>query len=321
MTLMREKVKSEITMPGVRRGFTLVELLVVIAIIGVLVALLLPAVQAAREAARRTQCLNKERQICLAIHSFADANKHFPGAVKEGSGEFSYFVDVLPHMEDEAARRLVDLKHAWDDDENIVASTTSISFIRCPSQSAEEWTSMAEHAVTVFRMNSFAAHYPAVLGADNGCPPVPSGQIPYSISCSGSNANGSKATNGIMYEKSDTKFREITDGTSKTFLLGENSWDHLSQRAWIVGRAGSATYSGRNLANPINSFSLPHKKNTSTSTVTCLINDVSFGSNHPGGCHFAFGDGSARFVSENAELDLLKAYASRAMGETTTELP
>lgn len=304
-----------------RRGFTLVELLVVIAIIGVLVALLLPAVQAAREAARRTQCLNKVKQIGLAIHSFADANRRFPPAVIKGPGELSYYVDVLPHMEDEAAQKLVDQKFNWDTDENLVANKTSIPFLRCPSQASEEWTSTAVHAGAGLQMNAYAAHYPAILGADNGCPPIPADQIPYPINCSGSNANGSKATNGIMYEGSKTKFRDVTDGTSKTFLIGENGWDHLSQRVWIVGRAGSAVYAGRNLANPINSFSLPFKKDTSTTTVICLINDVSFGSKHPGGCHFAFGDGSARFVTENAELDVLKAFASRAMGEVNAELP
>lgn len=295
------------------RGFTLVELLVVIAIIGILVALLLPAVQAAREAARRTSCLNKEKNIALAIHNFADANRRFPPAV---TGEFSYLLVVLPYMEDEAAKNLVDQSHSWDDNENDVASKTPITFLRCPSQFAEEWTNMDSHAVTGYKMNSSATHYVAIAGAKSGCSPADSGR--YAISCGGS--NGGKASSGIMYQDSTTKFREVTDGTSKTFLIGENSWDHLSQRAWIVGRAGSAFYSCRNLLHPLNSFSLPHKKDTS-GTAICLINDVSFGSKHPGGCHFAFGDGSARFVAENADMTVLWAFATRAMGETANDLP
>jgi hypothetical protein len=173
--------------------------------------------------------------------------------------------------------------------------------------------------MSTYQTNGFAAHYPAVMGAKNGCPQATGD---YTILCSGS--NGGKATNGIIYEGAKTKFREITDGTSKTFLLGENSWDHLSHRVWVAGRAGSASYAGRNLMYSINSFSLPFMTSTSATSATCVINDVSFGSKHPGGAHFGLADGAARFVSENAELAVLKAYASRAgrsLGETTTELP
>jgi prepilin-type N-terminal cleavage/methylation domain-containing protein/prepilin-type processing-associated H-X9-DG protein len=300
-------------------AFTLVELLVVIAIIGILVALLLPAINAARESARRAQCLNKEKQICLAILTYAEANKAFPPATfGTAGGELSYLTTILPYIEEPGAKSLVKTTINWDDVANQTAGTTPIPFLRCPSQDPTEWTSVAEHDTTLLKMTGLAAHYTAICGAKTACP-QPTND-PYTISCSG--ANGGKAKNGIMYEGSATKFREIKDGTSKTFLIGEIGWDHLSLRVWLVGRAGTAVYGGRNMINPINSFTLPHRKNTTTSTVTCPINDVSFGSKHLGsGAHFGFADGSVRFISENAPLFLLKAYSSRAVGELAGELP
>lgn len=110
---------------------------------------------------------------------------------------------------------------------------------------------------------------------------------------------------------SKIKFKDITDGTSKTFLIGEVSWDKSLTRTWMIGDTPQFAYAGRNLRESMHSFANP-PDNTSS-----INNDISFGSTHPGGAHFGFADGSARFVSENIELDTLKAAASRADGFTT----
>jgi hypothetical protein len=146
--------------------------------IGILVALLLPAVNSARESARRSQCLNKEKQICLSILAFAEANKHFPPASYTSGGEFSYIAAILPYIEEPAAKSLLSLTDKWDNVSNDKASQTLISFLRCPAQDPQEWTNVTVAGSTSFQMTGVAAHYPAVLGADEGC-----GSNRYSISC------------------------------------------------------------------------------------------------------------------------------------------
>lgn len=117
------------------RGFTLVELLVVISIVGVLVGLLLPAVQAARETARRIQCLNNLKNIGLAIHNFEDANRVMPLGSQKLSGTLhAWSTLILPHLEQPAVFSQIDLKTPWDSPaRNAQAALTDLSVYRCPS--------------------------------------------------------------------------------------------------------------------------------------------------------------------------------------------
>ena len=118
------------------------------------------------------------------------------------------------------------------------------------------------------------------------------------------------ATNGIIYVDSEISFKHITDGSSNTFLIGEMSWVKASPvRVWIVGSTPSrdCVYSAKNVFYPMN-FAARNAPGIAN-------NDVSFGSEHPGGAHFARADGSADLVSENTDLIVLRAFASRADGE------
>jgi hypothetical protein len=122
-----------------------------------------------------------------------------------------------------------------------------------------------------------------------------------------------------MYPKSKTKSREVTDGLSKTFLIGEVSWEIYALRAWICGSGASTGvnwgWAARNLSNPINSAVAGQGNAGVWQQITVLLNHSSLGSQHGGGAFIGNGDGSVRFVSENTEISVLRAAASRANNE------
>lgn len=313
-------------------GFTLVELLVVIAIIGILVALLLPAVQAAREAARRTQCLNQLRQVGLATQMFTDSKGHFPAAADEYG--YSHLAQILPFHEELALSGLLDfnpelgpsLKAPWDNtsDPDIVAAyATPIPAFKCPSNPAVEETNLAPSGQTDIQGSALRGHYGAVLGCkfacsgssseDSRCPVDPV------LGCS----TGGTATGGIMYVTSKTKYKHVTDGLSKTVLVGELAGDYGHSRTWMAGAAdplegGGWTYSGKNLFWPLKYAT--RKRKSDEPTLRIRENDLSFNSFHPGGVHFAYADGSGKLINESIEEDVYFAIASRA-GEEVVETP
>jgi len=186
-----------------RNGFTLVELLVVIAIIGILVALLLPAIQAAREAARRNSCLNNMRQIGLAVHNFMDSNKALPPA-EISSPMTSIHAFLLPYLEEQAAFKLYKFKQDFGATVNKAARETHISGYVCP---------------TVPEVRQAVADYAA-------CPILTPGAIGVLESSKkikvrrGKNKDGS--IQGPIRSDVPTKAKRIIDGLSKTFLLFED---------------------------------------------------------------------------------------------------
>jgi len=300
-------------MPSRRHGFTLVELLVVIAIIGVLFALLLPAVQAAREAARRTQCLNNVKQLALGCHSFENANQVFPASSDDHSS--SFVVQILPFIEMRQVYDLFDFRYYVGVEANKRAWGRTIPMTRCPSQGYDEETVISGTELTNYVLedgNQWRSHFVAVMGASDGCPP-PTGSPYKVVSCT---SLGGYAVNGIMYPGGKTHVPEITDGLASTLLIGESSWDMGSSRVWAVGSLYPsnhrwATYGGRNVAYPINTKTT---KRVMGGTFT-RYNDIAFGSLHPGGAHFGLADGSVRFISENIDLVVYKGLASADVGE------
>jgi prepilin-type N-terminal cleavage/methylation domain-containing protein/prepilin-type processing-associated H-X9-DG protein len=249
-------------------AFTLVELLVVIAIIGVLVALLLPAIQAAREASRRTDCINRIRQLALAAHNHQSAKKVLPS-----HGDFpqslSALARLLPYTENQNVLNLVDQKAHWRDDSNIRALNTSLPFLRCPSGNPVEMTYINGRDDGIVKETNLKSHYVGNLGArpqlcasvlatvapDNTYDQfVPPGDPPTSIACAddpatlpstlsappvtnpgGAPGSGGGANNGTIFPLSKLDFNRITDGTSNTIMFGEMSWDMGPQEPWIVG--------------------------------------------------------------------------------------
>jgi prepilin-type N-terminal cleavage/methylation domain-containing protein len=316
-----------------RKGFTLVELLVVIAIIGILIALLLPAVQAAREAARRTACNNTLKQIALATINYQSANKVFPPAATTLTSQpnpfgnpsgysFSYAALILPFIEEQGVKSLVNLNGVYDDASNAAAYNMPLPFLKCPSQDpAERMFGKIYDTTGVVGPDDRANHYEAVMGGKIAdCTGTTQSSSIYTLDCGFSASGGSGAINGIMFTDTKTipcKTRpgHITDGLSKTFLIGELSWDAYSKRAWLVGRVSNFVYSGKGIIHTINTKRRLLSPDPPL-TADAKGNDVSFGSKHPGGAHFSNADGSVKFLSENTAIDLLRASASRAGGES-----
>ncbi len=287
-------------------GFTLVELLVVIAIIGVLVALLLPAVQSVRESARRTECVNHLRQLGLALHNHHDQQGALPQAGQPPRRGLSWTAAILPYIEYANLQQQIDYERDFDYVTNGRVTLTAIPLLLCPSQ---------ENARSVLRsvfnigadlvdgQEPFTTHFYGILGAEGDHPLT--GE-PYPVVATGT--CGGFAQNGAMPREKGVAFREITDGLTKTFLLGELSWSEAGiHRSWLrgcdTGAGCRSCGSSKNVEHAINLFSY--------STFLQGFNDASFGSEHPGGTHFLFAGGQVSFVSESISLGVYKTAASR----------
>jgi len=298
-------------------GFTLVELLVVIAIIGILIALLLPAVQAAREAARRTQCSNQLRQLALACMNFESAQRHLPSAstAKEGDG-FSLIAQTMPYHENEAFHDLINFDVSWRDDSNLDVRSTPIPEFKCPSQEPDEPVYLLSSPNSP--ASPLRTHYVGIHGAnDTGCPPASSSiydmykRTDGSYFCNG----GGYAVNGLIYPGSDLPLSRVTDGQSNTMMIGEMSWNVDIQRGWIVGLSSTVwTYTSKNVRWQIG-LAGKRPDDPLAKDPNFESNDDSLGSNHPGGTHVAMGDGSVQFLTDTTSEFVLRAMASRSNGE------
>lgn len=319
-------------------AFTLVELLVVIAIIGILIALLLPAVQAAREAARRTQCTNHLKQIGLACHNFHDTFKGLPtasaGVGKHGFtssqgeapvSEISYLGQILPFVEEASLRDLVDNTKHWSFPENELARNTPVPMFKCPStgdQLGADQSAMGT-SLTWIEGSPLRAHYVAIMGAKSEyCPinnstPWPDSGYTFE-SCSSTGAGG-HATNGAILLFKSVNFRKVSDGLSKTMIVAEEAWTNPQPgagltRIWIAGTSGGGwVYNAENVFKPMN---IAYRALPGEPASGYANNDTSLGSNHSGGMNILLGDGSVQFLTEDTELHILKAYATRANEDT-----
>jgi prepilin-type N-terminal cleavage/methylation domain-containing protein len=326
-------------------AFTLVELLVVIAIIGILVALLLPAIQAAREAARRSQCTNQIRQLGLATHNFEVTKKHFPPSVAGSS--FSYIASVLPYIEGQNIASLIDYKTRFSDVKNAPIREIALPLARCPSQDGTEPTQMYEIGLTSnyqIEENNLRGHYFAVCGGkvDAACP----GVSPYELTSCGLNKSklGGQATNGIMYPLSEVRHDQIIDGTSKTFLIGEMSWDFwdwngnptadaaaigpwyvgsdrwgstyddIAKLKWAMSTNGDGIWAHNQAQIYYGLRSIKYAAADNLPTAMRQRNDIPFGSEHPGGTNFCMADDSVHFVRDDVDVTVLRALANRQDG-------
>jgi prepilin-type N-terminal cleavage/methylation domain-containing protein len=351
-------------------GFTLVELLVVIAIIGILVALLLPAIQAAREAARRMNCANNLKNIGLACVEVHDEKGRLPTSISQwdedhawkdkGGGSWElvwvgpangqakaakvnggpgrngkgWMVDILPHMDEPAAYDLIITHYSNDYSpspcmpnsgrgmgdlaiRNIMA--TQYSWMTCPSDNSPKpaiglWYWGAPETVPGQVVPKSATNYKGVIGDSRVCydsetadcqgtPFVDFGSFP--------DRHATLSANGLIFRNSyanPVSFKDVTDGTSKTFMVGENvtSQDFHSAAFFADGDWASCGI-------PLNYF--VYDAPYSEMRFSRWYETRGFKSLHPGGAQFVMADASVHFISETIDHNTYRALATRAGGD------
>lgn len=288
-----------------RSGFTLVELLVVIAIIGIMVGLLLPAVQAAREAARRMSCQNNLKQIGLAIHNYESTFNQFPtvNANNTLTGG-SLFTAILPVIEKANEFQLYDFALANNHPTNRAVTGQTIPFFLCPA-------SPLRRAVPGCDADGgrAAGNYAASIGSRDYDPywafsarPRPS-------------LNGAIVYTDTVERR--TGFRDFTDGTSQTLMIGETAYN-LPDYVFSSGNcAGASRFSFTYWSNPFpgsTGITTQYALNPKDKPGDGIFNATwvrSFRSDHPGGLQFTFADASVHFLSEHTDAVIVDALSTR----------
>jgi prepilin-type processing-associated H-X9-DG protein len=292
-------------------------LLVVIAIIGILIALLLPAVQAAREAARRSSCTNNIKQLGLAVHNYHDTFGGMPSGTLSvnkvtytsttwcSSGSTSqsrapWTVLILPFIEKKNQHDQFDFGSQFTSTSNVPGAAannaqfqTNNASYQCPSDPSSSGTN------------------------NNGCYFGVQGGGPASAaSCSTSTGQRVFFINGVLYHNSDTRFASLTDGTSNIFLIGETKY------CLTIGGRPDGFHSGWAGTTKLDTWGMVGSLAAAVLQINSYPKDGStadtlnwqtrlFGSFHPGGCQFGMADGSVHFVSETIDLNIYQELAVR----------
>jgi prepilin-type N-terminal cleavage/methylation domain-containing protein/prepilin-type processing-associated H-X9-DG protein len=288
-----------------RRGFTLIELLVVIAIIAVLISLLLPAVQSAREAARRAQCINNLKQLALAAHNYLDSNNTLPQGIQYQTNTLdglqwtsgSCLVPLLQFAEQVAVFNAVNFNINMYNVENTTISSVGVRTLWCPSDPLIETQQLIAGGTLngtdlPMRYSSYAGNAGTWLQA-----------YPEDVRVNN--------MNGVIFLLSRVSLASITDGTSNTMAFAErahgklNQSDQVSWHWWTSGNNGDTIFTTIWPMNPFtraqNYQASDDPPNYFRSTGGCDAYVASASSWHPGGANFAFMDGSVKFLKDTID--------------------
>jgi prepilin-type N-terminal cleavage/methylation domain-containing protein/prepilin-type processing-associated H-X9-DG protein len=290
------------------RAFTLLELLIVVGIIGVLIALLLPAIQSAREHARRAQCINNLLQLGIGMGNYASTHTVLPPGVVNDKGPIvslpvgfhhGWTVQILPFIDQANVYRRFDLKESVHAPSNETARSVMISTFMCPS-SSRAWSSNGA-------ISYAGCHHDveAPIAADN---------------------------HGVLYLNSHVRFDDITDGLAQTILLGELTSNETVMLSWASGTRATLrnTGAGLNSENPLTALyagiaqlSEADKQAAAARMFeegTIPVDFVGgFSSWHSQGANFAFCDGSVRFIKQTIHQRVYQLLGNRADGELISD--
>lgn len=313
-----------------KHGFTLVELLVVIAIIGVLVSLLLPAVQMAREAARRTSCSNNLRQLGLAAHNFHDSQQVLPSSVRPPGltplPRIAGLTFLLPYIEQNTMFERYDRTRNWFDPINLPITSQKVATFLCPSAPNPDRLDGVPEAGSAWVGVVAPTDYSPTIGVDQRL--LTAGLV-------------DDAGAGILTKNGRPRLADVTDGLSNTILYGESAGRpaHYVRGNRLVGSTPVNRVNAGGWCRPASDFSIDGSSfDGSLLPGPCAINCTNgeatgtapfphpyYGSEgtgeayafHPNGAQFAFGDGSVQFINRNISMREFAALVTRGGGEPT----
>jgi prepilin-type N-terminal cleavage/methylation domain-containing protein len=297
-----------------RRAFTLVELLVVIAIIGILIALLLPAIQAARESARRSQCLNNFRQVALALHNYHDGNRRFPPAAEVSPASPVWIAKTLPYFEEGVVAQKYRKDIAGYSQAGSGCTNVQFAVMTCPSD---------EVALNAGQTYNGTAYHNIMVNIGNTCSSTSGTVVRTETTYNGNTFQGAP----FVYAAKGQRTADITDGTSKTLMLGETVQGQRTDvrgHTWWINGTSFVTSLRPNDSNPdvVNHPSCdpaapnpPCITGGGSASNGGAMRAFAARSKHTSGVGVSLCDGSSRFMTDDIDPIVWRGLGTSKGGE------